>query len=70
MLAADIPELYRGLPANCAYRRLAEGDDLPEWHPLKTGDPESVHDAGVSVRGRVKSEAETDRWSVLWRLSE
>ncbi len=70
VLAADNPVLFRWLPASCAYRLLAEGADLPEWHPLKTGDPESVHDAGISVRGRVKSEAETDEWSVLWRLSE
>ena len=70
VLAADKPALFRWLPASCAYRLLAEGEDLPEWHPLKTGDPESVHDAGISVRGRVKSETETDEWSTLWRLSE
>lgn len=70
VLAADKPERYRWLPASCAYRRLAEGHDLPEWHPLKTGDPESVHKAGISVRGKVTSETETEEWSVLWRLSE
>ena len=70
VLSADKPELYRWLPASCAYRRLAEGLDLPEWHPLKTGDPESVHKAGISVRGKVTSETETEEWSVLWKLSE
>jgi uncharacterized cysteine cluster protein YcgN (CxxCxxCC family) len=70
VLGADKPELYRWLPASCAYRRLAEGHDLPEWHPLRTGDPESVHEAGISVRGRVTSETETDEWSVLRQLSE
>lgn len=47
---------FNWLPKTCAYRRLSEGDDLPDWHPLITGDPESVHDAGISVRGKTVSE--------------
>ena len=45
------------MPLSCAYRRLHEAKPLPRWHPLITGDAESVHAAGVSVRGMTVNEA-------------
>jgi uncharacterized cysteine cluster protein YcgN (CxxCxxCC family) len=44
------------LPSTCAYLLLYNGESLPDWHPLLTGDPESVHAAGMSVRGWTVSE--------------
>lgn len=44
------------LPSTCAYRLRAHDEPLPEWHPLVSGDPASVHRAGISIRGRAVSD--------------
>ena len=49
---------FRWLPETCAYRVLAEGKPLPDWHPLRTGSFKTVQQAGMSIVGRSVSEAD------------
>ncbi len=48
---ANISEIAYWMPSTCAYRLLYEGKPLQDWHPLISGTPETVHIAGVSVKG-------------------
>ncbi len=54
----NIAEIAYWMPETCAYRILWQGEELPRWHPLVSGDPESVRRAGISMAGRVVPEWE------------
>ena len=51
----DVKE-FHWLPSTCAYRLISEKQPLPDWHPLISGSNETVHEAGVSIKGRALSE--------------
>ena len=70
LLSADDTAQFQWLPSSCAYRRLANGQELPGWHPLITGDPQSVHDAGISITDGAVSEEETRLFTVLRKVNE
>ena len=63
-LTADNLASLKWMPSTCAYRLVADGKDLEWWHPLVSGDRETIHAAGMSVRGRTIPEK---RGQDLWK---
>jgi uncharacterized cysteine cluster protein YcgN (CxxCxxCC family) len=59
-LSPESDASFAQLPNSCAYRMRWEGRPLADWHPLVSGDPESVRRAGISVWRKVIGEADAD----------
>ena len=59
-LTPDNLRMLRWMPKSCAYRLISENKDLPDWHPLITGNLDSTRQAGHSVAARVVTEASVD----------
>ncbi|MBV9566806.1 MAG: hypothetical protein JO172_01590, partial [Hyphomicrobiales bacterium] len=73
---AKVVHEIKWLPPTCAYRLVSRGQDLPWWHPLVSGRPETVVEAGISAAGRItasEDEVDTDglfshirTWPTRW----
>lgn len=57
------------LPQTCAYRLVSEGQDLFWWHPLVSGDPETVHIANASARNRTRPEGRLKMAGLIKRIT-
>lgn len=58
------------LPSTCAYRLLFENKPLFDWHHLISGDRNTVHEKGVSVRGWIIPETEVQEHEIQNHIIE
>ena len=66
----NIGKIAEWMPATCAYKLLHQGKPIPDWHPLETGDPDSVHKAEESVKGWTVSEDDVEDHEIETYLIE
>ena len=67
-LTVDNIESCEWLPASCAYRRVAKSQDLESWHPLISGNPNSVHEAGISLMGQMVPDEDHENFNIFQLL--
>jgi len=60
MDAGNVEQAAEFAPPTCAYRLLIQGEKLPSWHHLNSGDKDSVHRLNKSVKGRVVFQRDVD----------
>jgi uncharacterized cysteine cluster protein YcgN (CxxCxxCC family) len=64
----NVPKLD-WLPRTCGYRLVSEGKDLYWWHPLVSGDAETVHTSRASVRGKTRPEGRLQMTGLIKRIT-
>ena len=69
-LSAKNTAAFDWLPSTCAYKLIHNGKDIPAWHPLISGDKDSVHASGISVKNRIISNASDGEWTVLQKMAD
>ena len=69
-LTAENIDACNWLPDSCAYRKLAKGQDLEKWHPLISGRPDSVHEAGISMIGQLVPDEDHEEFNIFLLLQQ
>ena len=67
-LTPDNVDKLNWMPQTCAYRLVANGEDLPDYHHLISGSRETIHEVAMSVQGAVYSELDIDEDDIPRRI--